>query len=85
MNSRKYSLLMIALAVVMFSCNNGKIKQLEEENNALVFDLREHGDNIDTNTNIYREGEELEELLLKRIDNMQDHIQKHSQKVVEEK
>lgn len=59
--------------------------KLEEENNALIFDLREHGDNIDTTTNKYREGEEHEELLLKRIDNMQDYIQRYSKKAVEEK
>ena len=64
---------------------NLEASKLEVENNALIFDLREHGDNIDTNTNIYREGEELEELFLKRIDNMQDYIQKHSKKAVEEK
>lgn len=56
---------------------------LEEENNALVFDLREHGDNIDTANNKYREGEEIEELYLKKIDSLQDSIQKHSKKAVE--
>jgi len=57
---------------------NAESSKLEEENNALLFDLREHGDNIDTANNKYRQGEEHEELLLKKIDTLQDAIQKHS-------
>ena len=40
---------------------NSESSTLEEENNALLFDLRDHGDNVDTETNKYREGEEMEE------------------------
>ena len=64
---------------------NQEASTLEEQNNALIFDLREHGDNIDTANNKYREGEETEELLLKKIDTLQDSIQKHSKKAVEKK
>jgi cyclophilin family peptidyl-prolyl cis-trans isomerase len=61
---------------------NDESSTLEEENNALLFDLREHGDTVDTDNNRYREGEELEEALLKRIDTMQTAIQKRSKEAV---
>ena len=61
---------------------NAESTTLEEENNALLFDLRDHGDNIDTATNKYREGEEHEELLLKKIDFLQGAIQKRSEEAV---
>lgn len=64
---------------------NMESSTLEEENNALLFDLREHGDNIDTATNKYREGEEHEELLLKKIDTLQGAIQKRSEEAVKKK
>ena len=62
---------------------NAETTTLEEENNALLFDLRDHGDNVDTATNKYREGEETEELLLKKIDFMQGTIQKRSEQAVQ--
>lgn len=64
---------------------NVESSTLEEENNALLFDLRDHGDNIDTATNKYREGEETEELLLKKIDFLQGAIQKRSEQAVKAK
>jgi hypothetical protein len=57
---------------------NVESSTLEEENNALLFDLRDHGDNVDTETNKYREGEEMEEKLLKTIDSLQAAIQAKS-------
>jgi lipid II:glycine glycyltransferase (peptidoglycan interpeptide bridge formation enzyme) len=57
---------------------NVQSSTLEEENNALLYDLRDHGDTIDTETNKYREGEEREEVLLKKIDVLQDAIQRKS-------
>ena len=61
---------------------NAESTTLEEENNALLFDLRDHGDNVDTETNKYREGEEMEETLLQRIDDLQGAIQKRSEEAV---
>jgi hypothetical protein len=63
---------------------NAESSTLEEENNALLFDLRDHGDNIDTATNKYREGEEMEELLLKKIDFLQGAIQTRSEQAVKD-
>ena len=64
------------LLIISFSLDE------EEENNALLFDLRDHGDNVDTETNKYREGEEMEELLLKKIDFLQGAIQTRSEQAV---
>lgn len=61
---------------------NAESSTLEEENNALLFDLREHGDTVDTENNRYREGEEHEEALLARIDALQSAIQKRSKDAV---
>lgn len=61
---------------------NVESSTLEEENNALLFDLRDHGDSIDTETNKYREGEEMEEKLLKTIDSLQAAIQTKSELAV---
>ena len=61
---------------------NLESSKLEEENNALLFDLRDHGDNVDTETNKYREGEEMEEKLLKTIDTLQAAIQARSEEAV---
>lgn len=61
---------------------NIQSSNLEQENNALLFDLREHGDTVDTENNKYREGEEHEETLLKHIDGLQDAIQKRSKEAV---
>jgi hypothetical protein len=61
---------------------NVESSKLEEENNALLFDLRDHGDNVDTESNKYREGEEMEEKLLKTIDSLQAAIQAKSELAV---
>ena len=57
-----------------------QVKTLEENNANLLENLREHGNLVDPNNNLYRNAEEIEELYLGRIEDLESTIQDWSRK-----
>ena len=55
-------------------------KQLEQNNNVLLGELKAHGDHINVNSAVFQNHEEQEELYLDRITDIEDEIQRGSER-----